>query len=76
MFVSLIKDMGVFLAGLGISGCIGLVSSIVMLYILVDAMENGAEEPIWLFLCGVVGLIVGAICFKIFRWASKRPARV
>jgi ABC-type xylose transport system permease subunit len=74
--VGLIKDLGINIAGLGISGCIGLVSSVLMLYVLVDAMESGAEEPVWLFICVVVGLIIGALSFKLFRWANRRPARV
>ncbi|CAI8158271.1 MAG: Uncharacterised protein [Methanobacteriota archaeon] len=49
----------------------GLVSSILMLYLLVDASINGAEEPVWLMLCAIVGVFIGAVVYKIVLWSSK-----
>ena len=70
-FVDLLKKIGVMAAGLGISGAIGAISGILLLYVLVDAAIAGADDSIWLFLCAAVGLIVGGICFKIVLWASR-----
>tara|TARA_B100000767_G_scaffold197758_2_gene184731 strand:- start:44 stop:310 length:267 start_codon:yes stop_codon:yes gene_type:complete len=69
--VNLLKKVGVMAAGLGISGAIGAISGILLLYVLVDAAIAGADDSIWLFLCAAVGLIVGGICFKIVLWASR-----
>jgi len=58
-------------AGLGISGAIGAISGILLLYVLIDAAIAGADDAIWLYLCAAVGIIVGAICFKVVLWAGK-----
>ena len=59
-------------AGFGISGTIGAVSGVVLLYVLIDAAIAGADEAVWLYLCAAVGMIVGAICFKLVLWAGKK----
>ncbi len=69
--VNLLKKVGVMAAGLGISGAIGAISGVLLLYVLVDAAIAGADDSIWLFLCAAVGLVVGAICFKIVLWAGR-----
>ena len=58
-------------AGLGICGAIGAISGILLLYVLIDATIAGADETVWLFLVGAVGIIVGGICFKIVLWAGR-----
>ena len=63
--VNLAKKLGVMAAGLGISGAIGAVSAILLLYVLIDAVSVGADESIWLYLCATFGVIVGGICFRI-----------
>jgi hypothetical protein len=69
--VDLAKKIGVMAAGLGISGAIGAISGILLLYVLIDAAIAGADEAVWLYLCVAVGVIVGGICFKIVLWAGK-----
>tara|TARA_B110000438_G_scaffold176356_1_gene168514 strand:+ start:297 stop:563 length:267 start_codon:yes stop_codon:yes gene_type:complete len=69
--VDLLKKLGVMAAGLGISGAIGAISGILLLYVLVDAAIAGANDAIWLYLCAAVGIIVGGICFKIVLWAGR-----
>ena len=70
-YVDLLKKIGVMAAGLGISGAIGAISGILLLYVLVDATIAGANDEVWLFLCAAVGIIVGGICFKIVLWAGR-----
>ena len=69
--MDLLKKIGVMAAGLGISGAIGAISAILLLYVLVDATIAGANDEVWLFLCAAVGIIVGGICFKIVLWAGR-----
>ncbi len=69
--MDLAKKIGVMAAGLGISGAIGAISGILLLYVLIDAAIAGADEAVWLYLCAAVGVIVGGICFKIVLWAGK-----
>ena len=69
--MNLAKKIGVMAAGLGISGAIGAISGILLLYVLIDAAIAGADEAVWLYLSGAVGVIVGGICFKIVLWAGK-----
>ena len=59
-------------AGFGLSGAIGAISGVLLLYILIDAAIAGADEVVWLYLCAAVGLIVGSICFRIVLWAGKK----
>ena len=59
-------------AGLGISGAIGAISGVLLLYVLIDAAIAGADEIVWLYLCAAVGVIVGALCFRVVLWAGKR----
>ena len=59
-------------AGFGISGAIGAVSGVLLLYVLIDAAIAGADEAVWFYLCAAVGVIVGAICFKMVLWAGKK----
>ncbi len=63
--------MGVIAAGLGISGAIGAISAVLLLYVLIDAAIAGADEVIWMYLSGAIGVIVGGICFRIVLWAGK-----
>jgi len=70
-YVDLLKKIGVMAAGLGISGAIGAISAILLLYVLVDATIAGANDEVWLFLCAAVGIIVGGICFKIVLWPGR-----
>ncbi len=63
--------IGVHVAGLSIGGALGLVSATITLYLLVDASINDPEGPVWLILCALIGLIVGALSYKIILWASK-----
>ena len=63
--------MGVIAAGLGISGAIGAISSVLLLYVLIDAAIAGADEVIWMYLSGAIGGIIGGICFRIVLWAGK-----
>jgi len=69
--VDLLKKIGVIAAGLGISGMIGAISGVLLLYVLIDAAIAGADDAVWLYLCAAVGVIVGGICFKIVLWAGK-----
>lgn len=71
VYVNLLKKLGIMAAGLGISGAIGAISAIILLYVLIDAAIAGADEAIWLYLCATIGVIVGGICFKIVLWAGK-----
>ena len=59
-------------AGFGISGAIGAVSGVLLLYVLIDAAVAGADEAVWLYLCAAVGIIVGAIFFRVVLWAGKK----
>jgi hypothetical protein len=70
-YVDLLKKIGVMAAGLGISGALGAISSILLLYVLVDATIAGANDAVWLYLCAAVGIIVGGICFKVVLWAGR-----
>ena len=67
----MLKKMGVIAAGLGISGAIGAISAVLLLYVLIDAAIAGADEVIWMYLSGAIGVIVGGICFRIVLWAGK-----
>lgn len=69
--VNLLKRVGMVAAGLGLSGAIGAVSSVLLLYVLIDATIAGADEVVWLYLCAAVGVIVGGICFRVVLWAGK-----
>ncbi len=71
MGVNLLKKFGIMAAGLGISGAIGAISGVLLLYVLIDAAIAGADNPVWLYLAGAVGVVVGGICFKIVLWAGK-----
>ena len=66
-----IKKIGVMAAGLGISGAIGAISGVLLRYVLLDAAIAGADEVVWIYLSGAVGVIVGGICFRIVLWAGK-----
>jgi hypothetical protein len=70
-YVDLLKKIGVMAAGLGISGALGAISGILLLYVLVDATIAGANDAVWLYLCVAVGIIVGGICFKVVLWAGR-----
>ena len=67
----MLKKIGVIAAGLGISGAIGAISAVLLLYVLIDAAIAGADEVIWMYLSGAIGVIVGGICFRIVLWAGK-----
>ena len=67
----MLKKMGVIAAGLGISGAIGAISAVLLLYVLIDAAVAGADEVVWMYLSGAIGVIVGGICFRIVLWAGK-----
>ena len=69
--MNLLKKMGVIAAGLGISGAIGAISAVLLLYVLIDAAVAGADEVVWMYLSGAIGVIVGGICFRIVLWAGK-----
>lgn len=69
--VNLVKKLGVMAAGLGVSGAIGAVSALLLLYVLIDALSVGADDTILMYLCAVFGVIVGGICFKIVLWAGR-----
>ena len=66
-----LKKIGVMAAGLGISGAIGAISGVLLLYVLIDAAIAGADEVVWIYLSGAVGVIVGGICFRLVLWAGK-----
>jgi len=70
--VELAKKLGMIAAGLGISGAIGAISGVLLLYVLIDAAIAGADEIVWLYLCAAVGVIVGALCFRVVLWAGKK----
>ena len=70
--VNLLKKLGIITAGLGISGAIGAVSAVLLLYVLIDATIAGADDAIWLYLCAVIGVTIGGICFKVVLWAGKK----
>ena len=42
--MNLLKKIGVIAAGLGISGAIGAISAVLLLYVLIDAAIAGADE--------------------------------
>ena len=67
----MLKKIGVIAAGLGISGAIGAISAVLLLYVLIDAAIAGADEVIWMYLSGAIGVIIGGICFRIVLWAGK-----
>lgn len=67
-----LKKIAMLAAGFGLSGAIGAISGVLLLYILIDAAIAGADEAVWLYLCAAVGLIVGSICFRIVLWAGKK----
>ena len=69
--MNFLKKMGVIAAGLGISGAIGAISAVLLLYVLIDAAVAGADEVVWMYLSGAIGVIVGGICFRIVLWAGK-----
>lgn len=69
--MNLLKKIGVIAAGLGISGAIGAISAVLLLYVLIDAAIAGADEVIWMYLSGAIGVIIGGICFRIVLWAGK-----
>ena len=66
-----LKKIGVMAAVLGISCAIGAISGVLLLYVLIDAAIAGADEVVWMYLSGAVGVIVGGICFRIVLWAGK-----
>tara|TARA_B100000212_G_C27029721_1_gene386792 strand:- start:81 stop:308 length:228 start_codon:yes stop_codon:yes gene_type:complete len=70
--VELAKKVGMLAAGFGISGAIGAISAVLLLYVLIDAAIAGADEVVWLYLCAAVGVIVGAICFRVVLWAGRK----
>ena len=70
--MELAKKMGMIAAGLGISGAIGAISGVLLLYVLIHATIAGADEIVWLYLCAAVGVIVGAVCFRLVLWAGKK----
>ena len=70
--VNFLQKVAMLAAGFGISGAIGAISGILLLYVLIDAAIAGADEVIWMYLCAAVGIIVGAVCFRIVLWAGKK----
>ncbi len=70
--MGLAKKIGMMAAGFGISGAIGAISGVLLLYVLIDAAIAGADEAVWLYLCAAVGLIIGAVCFRVVLWAGKK----
>tara|TARA_B100001113_G_scaffold105482_1_gene85550 strand:+ start:5450 stop:5677 length:228 start_codon:yes stop_codon:yes gene_type:complete len=70
--VGLAKKIAMLAAGFGISGAIGAISGVLLLYVLIDAAIAGADEIVWLYLCAAVGVIVGAVCFRLVIWAGKK----
>ena len=70
--VNFLQKVAMIAAGFGISGAIGAVSGVLLLYVLIDAAIAGADEAVWLYLCAAVGVIIGAICFKMVLWAGKK----
>ena len=70
--MNFLQKVGMLAAGFGISGAIGAVSGVLLLYVLIDAAIAGADEAVWLYLCAAVGLIVGAIFFRLVLWAGKK----
>ena len=69
--MGLAKKIAMLAAGFGISGAIGAISGVLLLYVLIDAAIAGADEVIWMYLSGAIGVIVGGICFRIVLWAGK-----
>ena len=61
-----LKKIGVMAAGLGISGAIGAISGVLLLYVLIDAAIAGADEIVWIYLSGAVGVIVGEFASESF----------
>ena len=70
--MNFLQKVAMIAAGFGISGAIGAVSGVLLLYVLIDAAIAGADEAVWLYLCAAVGVIVGAICFRMVLWAGKK----
>ena len=70
--MNFLQKVAMLAAGFGISGAIGAVSGVTLLYVLIDAAIAGADEAVWLYLCAAVGVIVGAICFRLVIWAGKK----
>ncbi len=69
--MNILKKLLIMTAGLGISGLIGAISCVLLLYVLIDAAIAGADEVVWLYLCAAVGVIIGGICFRFVLWAGK-----
>ena len=74
--MNFLQKVAMIAAGFGISGAIGAVSGVLLLYVLIDAAIAGADEAVWLYLCAAVGVIVGAICFKMVLWAGKKNSPI
>ena len=70
--MGLAKKIAMLAAGFGISRAIGAISGVLLLYVLIDAAIAGADEIVWLYLCAAVGVIVGAVCFRLVLWAGKK----
>ena len=70
--MGLAKKIGMMAAGYGISGAIVAISGVLLLYVLIEAAIAGADESVWLYLCAVVGVIIGAVCFRVVLWAGKK----
>ena len=49
--MNLLQKVAMIAAGFGISGAIGAVSGVLLLYVLIDAAIAGADEAVWLYLC-------------------------
>ena len=74
--MNFLQKVAMIAAGFGISGAIGAVSGVLLLYILIDAAIAGTDEAVWLYPCAAVGVIVGAICFKMVLWAGKKNSHL
>ena len=74
--MNFLQKVAMVTAGFGISGAIGAVSGVLLLYVLIDSAIAGADEAVWLYLCAAVGVIVGAICFKMVLWAGKKNSHL
>ena len=74
--MNFLQKVAMIAAGFGISGAIGAVSGVLLLYVLIDAAIAGADEAVWLYLCAAVGVTVGAICFKMVLWAGKKNSHL
>ena len=69
--MNILKKLLIMTAGLGISGLIGAVSCVLLIYVLIDAAIDLSYELFFLYLCASVGVIVGGICFRFILWAGK-----